>query len=150
MSDQERFDGFPVTLYDGKFQGGFDLDEGADDIRYDDVVTFVVTARVGGVQFSETKLGDVKRTNVFKVTSSTALEPSMAEKVLNTLGVSVNGVNAGQMSLTPTAQTNGSTTVSSDLEDDFGEAEDDFAVNDATPVGVAVNDPVLARFLAED
>lgn len=145
MSEQERFDGFPVTLYDGKFQGGFDLeDEGADDIRYDDVVTFVVTARVGGVQFSETKLGDVKRTNVFKVTSSTALEKDMAEKVLNTLGVSVNGVNAGQMSLTAPSS-NGSTagSASFELEDD-----DEDGPGDA-PAGAPVSDPVLARFLAD-
>jgi hypothetical protein len=94
----------------------------------------------------------VKRTNVFKVTSSTALEKDMAEKVLNTLGLSVNGVNSGQMALPGTPAQNGTTTVSSTAGSvDFELGEDDrtgeapVTVSEGTPV----KDPVLARFLSE-
>lgn len=133
VQGQERFDGFAIATYDGKFSGGFDLDEDlAKDIGFDDVVTFVVTGRVGSVGIGETKTGDVKRTNTFQVTSSVALDPSMAAKVLNSLGQAVNGVNAGQMTIgndDPVAVT-----------DDLDGLE--------RSTGSPVSDPVLANFLS--
>lgn len=97
---QGTFDGFAVSVYDGKFSGGFDLEEDmAKDIGFDDVVTFIVTGRVGGVSFGETKVGDVKRTNSFQVVNSVALEPALAEKLLNSVGASIHGVNTGQLKI---------------------------------------------------
>ncbi len=129
----EMFDGFAVALYDGKFGGTFDLDEDmAKEMAFDDVVTFVVTARVGGVGITDTKTGDIKRTNTFQVVNSVALDAPMAEKLLDSLGQSVNGVNAGQLTLTGTGR-------------NAGLAPDDDDVVQSSPV----TDPVLASFLAD-
>lgn len=134
---QEQFDGFAIANYDGKFAGGFDLDEDlARDIGFDDVVTFVVTGRVGGVSIGETKTGDVKRTNTFQVTSSVALDPSMAAKVLNSLGTAVNGVNSGQMSIDPNDTVGITDSADLDVEPSVGSP-------------VPVTDKALADFLAQ-
>jgi hypothetical protein len=99
-SKAQQFDGFSVTVYEGKFAGGFDLDEDfASDLRFDDVVTFIVTGRIGGVSLGETKLGDLKRVNAFQVTSAVALDPQTATKVLNSMGQMVDGVNGGQLTI---------------------------------------------------
>ncbi len=130
---QELFDGFAVSVYDGKFAGGFDIDESlARDIGFDDVVTFVVTGRIGAVAIGETKVGDMKRTNTFQVVSSVALDPALAEKLLNSIGAQVNGINMGQTQLDGTVSGPG-------LPDE-----------DLMPDVVAtepVRDPVLSRFL---
>lgn len=82
---QERFDGFAVELYEGAFSGAFDMDEDfAREIGYDDQVTFIVTGRVSSVNFGETKVGDIKRKNVFQISSAAALDPSVAQKLLLT------------------------------------------------------------------
>lgn len=141
VNGQERFDGFAIAVYDGKFAGGFDLDEDlAKDIGFDDVVTFIVTGRVGGVSIGETKTGDVKRTNTFQVTSSVTLEPQVAAKVLNSLGAAVNGVNAGQLSLDNNV----------DMAATFDDDDDLDPVPATTGAGVPMKDNVLARFLEGD
>lgn len=146
---QERFDGFAVSVYDGKFTGGFDFDEDlAQKIGFDDVVTFVVTGRVGAVGITETKLGDLKRTNTFQVTSSVPLQPKDAEKLLNSLGQSVNGVNAGQLTIDDALAVNTEelTTVDSENGSTMGSTPSTSTPLDLTD-GVPVNDPVLTKFL---
>ncbi len=129
---QQQFDGFSVTVYEGKFAGGFDLDEElAADLRFDDVVTFIVTGRIGGVSLGETKLGDLKRVNAFQVTSAVALDPQTATKVLNSLGQMVDGVNSGQLTID---------------QPDVTETMDDEPMLPVEPRDV--KDPVLADFLA--
>lgn len=135
-STNQRFDGFEITLYEGKFQGAFDMDEDlAEDLRFDDTVTFIVTGRIGGVQMGETKLGDLKRINTFQVASTVALDPQTATKVLNSLGQMVSGVNAGQLKLDQDA------TATLD--------EDEPIRNERTPQGIPVTDDVLAQFLSQ-
>lgn len=139
MSDKhESFDGFSVVMYDGKFSGSFDLDdETAREIGLDDVVTLVVTARISGAAHSETKTGDIKRTNVFKVSTAQVLTPKTASLV-------VDLVDNGPEVPVPSAAA---------LGIDVGPV-------DAVPVAPAVEqtgpevtprpsagDPVLARFL---
>lgn len=139
MSDKhESFDGFSVVMYDGKFSGSFDLDdETAREIGLDDVVTLVVTARISGAAHSETKTGDIKRTNVFKVSTAQVLTPKTASLV-------VDLVDNGPEVAVPSAAA---------LGIDVGPV-------DAVPVAPAVEqtgpeatprpsagDPVLARFL---
>jgi hypothetical protein len=64
----EISDDTPVSEYDGKFSGSFELEvEKAAAMAYDDEITFVVTARLDNYSFKPTKYGDLKRTNVFKV-----------------------------------------------------------------------------------
>lgn len=144
-SGSQRFDGFEITLYEGKFQGSFDMDEAlAEDLRFDDSVTFIVTGRIGGVQLAETKLGDLKRVNTFQVASTTALDPQTATKVLNSLGQMVSGVNGGQLHLgqNPTAT----------LDDDDDVDLTDRTVGSLPPPsagGVPVTDDVLAKFLSQ-
>ena len=133
---QERFDGFAVTLYDGKFSGTFDLDEGmALEVGFDDVVTFVVTARVGGVNFGETKLGDVKRTNSFSVTSAVALGSDLMAKIGTILPNTNSNQIPGQQSIY-------------DLPDDDDDDDDDTPVA-ATPAPLTTPDPILAGFLQQ-
>lgn len=141
MSDKhESFDGFSVVMYDGKFSGSFDLDdETAREIGLDDVVTLVVTARISGAAHSETKTGDIKRTNVFKVSTAQVLTPKTASLV-------VDLVDNGPEVAVPSAAA---------LGIDVGPA-----VTHLVPVAPAVDqtgpdatprpsagDPVLARFL---
>lgn len=135
------FDGFAVSNYDGKFVGGFDLE---DEVNYDDVVTFVVTARVDGASFKAMKNGEIKRTNHFSVTSVNALDREMGEKILDSIGAAVDGVNAGQMPLPVTSTVKfGPSTMVSDPDPD---PEDDGDDDDAD-VGRPISDPVLAKFL---
>lgn len=66
----EVSDDIPVTEYDGKFSGSFELDvEKAASMAYDDTVYFVVTTVLDKYAFTPTKYGDLKRTNTFKVDS---------------------------------------------------------------------------------
>lgn len=138
MGSNQRFDGFEITLYEGKFQGSFDMDEDlAEDLRFDDTVTFIVTGRIGGVQLGDTKLGDLKRINTFQVASTVALDPVTATKVLNSLGQMVSGVNAGQMKL-------GQDEPTATLDDD-----EPSVGNQISSQGIPVTDDVLAQFLSQ-
>ena len=75
----QRFDGIPVVQYEGKFTGSFDIDEDvAVDISYDDVVTFVVTARSGKASIDATKFGDMKRSTAFNVVHTAVLDAETA------------------------------------------------------------------------
>jgi hypothetical protein len=87
----QYFDGVPVTLHDGKFSGTFTLpDDLGDQMRYDDVVTFLVTAVVGPAKVGSNAAGDMKRTNTLIVSSSHYVDESIVDAVRN------NVVYAGQ------------------------------------------------------
>ena len=72
-----------TSAYDGKFTtSGFDLDESiAKDLGFDDIVTFVVTARVVGDNRKETRIGSLKKTNVFKVINCVPLSDGLMRPV---------------------------------------------------------------------
>ncbi len=104
-----RFDGFAIDQYAGRFNGAFDVENVvAAEHRMDDEVYFVVRAKVKSAVLSETKTGDIQRTNVYTVTDATLIE--------NGLGYKLQTMDAAQLQLSFT----------SDLLDDEGdEFEDD-------------------------
>ncbi len=72
MSDQNKsqfFDSHTVSEFYGKFSGTiFDVNsEVAKHFKFDDLIYFVVAARVDNSSFGMTKNGNIKRTNTFKV-----------------------------------------------------------------------------------
>lgn len=78
----EVSDDIPVTEYDGKFAGNFELDvEKAASMAYDDTVYFVVTTRLDNYAFKPTKYGDLKRVNTFKVDSVRVVKPHELNKM---------------------------------------------------------------------
>lgn len=84
VDGQERFDGYVVTLYDGRFSGTFELPENVGaGLEYDEVVTFVVTATVGKATIDSTRLGDLRRTNTMKVLSAVPVPYSEVNNVLD-------------------------------------------------------------------
>lgn len=127
VDGQERFDGYPVVLYDGKFSGSFDLPEdvGAG-LQYDDVVTFVVTCHVGKASIDATRLGDMKRTNAFPVQQVVPLSAQQAQDLYNELGVDATGQLSGQLELQPEPALD-------DVFVDLDEDEEEF-VDPAAPV----------------
>ena len=88
---QEQFDGYPVTLYDGRFSGTFELPENVGaDLEYDEVITFLVTATVGKAVLDATRLGDLKRTNTLKVTSAVPVAPGKLNSVFDVINYGVS------------------------------------------------------------
>jgi MoaA/NifB/PqqE/SkfB family radical SAM enzyme len=81
VNDQESFDGIPVTVYDGKFAGSFDLaEEVGEKLKFDDVVSFVATAAVSKVNMGTVaKTGDMKRSNTFEVLNVLPIDPEVAK-----------------------------------------------------------------------
>lgn len=158
---QEQFDGYPVTLYDGRFSGTFELPESVGaDLEYDEVITFLVTANVGKAVLDATRLGDLKRTNTLKVTSAVPVAPGKLNSVFDV----INYGESSDMGVVP----------SGGLEDDdlleAVEEEEDLTVfapgqpadptywpgEDTGPKSAPVDftdgpktDPVLAGFLSE-
>lgn len=156
---QERFDGYPVTLYDGRFSGTFELPENVGaDLEYDEVITFLVTATVGKAVLDATRLGDLKRTNTLKVTAAVPVAPGKLNSVSDVINYGVSS----DMGV-----------VTEDLESEYlaaAEEEEDVEVfspgepadptywpgQDDGPKSAPVNftdgskaDPVLAGFLSE-
>lgn len=92
----EYFDGEPVSVYEGRFTGTFDLDTDAAALSYGDQVTFIVTARVDTPKFSRVrKTGDTKRTNSMRIEDVTQVSKDRAMYLLDSVGVKVFGVNDG-------------------------------------------------------
>ncbi len=86
----QYFDGVPVTLHDAKFTGTFDLsDELGDGMKYDDRVTFLVTAVVGASKLGATKAGDMKRTNTMYITEAHFVNPNIEDAVKQNVMFSV-------------------------------------------------------------
>lgn len=93
----EYFDGEQVDLYEARFAGAFFLDaaNGAA-MSNNDLVTFLVTARVDTPKFSHVKkTGDLKRSNSMKVEKVVPLDPEKAAFMYDNVSVKVEGVNKG-------------------------------------------------------
>lgn len=94
---REFFDGEPVDLYEGRFSGPFIIEpEPGAAISNNDLVTFIVTARVDAPKFSYVrKSGDLKRSNTMKVVSVVHMDADKAKYLYDNAGVDVEGVNSG-------------------------------------------------------
>jgi len=94
---REFFDGEPVDLYEGRFSGPFIIEpEPGAAISNNDLVTFIVTARVDAPKFSYVrKSGDLKRSNTMKVLSVVHMDADKAKYLYDNAGVDVEGVNTG-------------------------------------------------------
>lgn len=79
ISGQGRFDGMEVELYEGKFGGGFDLEDvDGERVSYDTTFVFMVTAIAGKTTFDVTNQGDVKRVTQFDLRDVVVLDPEDA------------------------------------------------------------------------
>ena len=93
----EYFDGEQVDLYEARFAGAFFLDapNGAA-MSNNDLVTFLVTARVDTPKFSHVKkTGDLKRSNSMKVEKVVPLDSEKAAFMYDNVSIKVAGVNEG-------------------------------------------------------
>lgn len=151
MNKRESFDGLTVALYDGKFSGSFDLeDDAATTIGLDDMVTLVVTARVSGAAHSETKVGDVKRTNTFKVSKVVVLDPSQVKSVTDALEGVVAVPSVDELkALVPNAVIPAANLSDPEPQLDLGGHEERIVevFSREAPVPTRVDDSVLQRFL---
>ena len=97
IEGREYFDGEPVEIYEAKFGGSFQmLEETAAPLATDDLVTFIVTARVNSPKFTfVAKTGDLKRSNTMKVEEAFVIDKHEAKWLLDNMGEDVEGVNAG-------------------------------------------------------
>lgn len=81
-----NLDGHYVDQFDGRFTGTFDIDnDEGEKLSYDDVVSFFVVASVDKANFSTTKAGELKRTNVFVVDSVKVLPTELSSFIFNSL-----------------------------------------------------------------
>lgn len=99
VDGQEMFDGQPVELYEGRFTGSFYMsDASGAEIATDDLVTFIVTARVSSPKFvHERKTGELKRQNTMKIQDAFRIDANEAKYLLDNMGASVEGVNDGMI-----------------------------------------------------
>jgi hypothetical protein len=100
---KEFFDGEAVDIYEGRFSGGFLLEEaqGAP-MSNGDLVTFIVTARVDTPKFTYVrKTGDLKRSNAMKVVAVLAVDSDQAKFLYDNMGLSVDGINEGLIEVVP-------------------------------------------------
>lgn len=97
INDGEYFDGEAVTVYDAKFAGTFDLpeEEGAK-MRFNSIVTFLVTAEVGKSEVTSTKSGDLKRSNRLDIVAIRHIDSQAAKIIEQAI---VNGMSNPQGSL---------------------------------------------------
>jgi hypothetical protein len=103
----EYFDGEQVDLYEARFAGAFFLDapNGAA-MSNNDLVTFMVTARVDTPKFSHIKkTGDLKRSNSMKVEKVVPLDAEKAAWMYDQLSLKVPGVNDGIIEVVPVEST---------------------------------------------
>lgn len=91
----EIFDGREVAEYAGRFSGTFDLDAVMGTaLAHDDLVSFIVTARVSDAKFTTSKTtGIQKRINTLEIEEASALDPEKALWLYDQLGKVVAGVN---------------------------------------------------------
>lgn len=90
------FDDMTVELWDGKFQGNFDLDDvNGKQISMDDEITFIVSTHVKAVAHAETREGLIKRTNTFKVLSAVPITPQKNNEIREQLSkMAAQGITA--------------------------------------------------------
>lgn len=95
---REYFDGEVVGIHEARFSGNFILPEaeGAP-MSNDDLVTFIVTARVETPKFTHSKKkgeqGVLKRSNTLRVETVVSVDPEKARFMYDNLGVEVVGLN---------------------------------------------------------
>jgi len=97
VDGSEFFDGQRVDIHEGRFSGGFILEEeDGVTISNGDQVTFLVTARTSTPKFTLVKKsGDLKRQNTFTVEAAIPVDPDQAKFLYDNIGASVEGVNEG-------------------------------------------------------
>jgi len=93
----EYFDGQPVTIYEGRMAGSFEMEEDiAAPLCHDEQLTFIVTCRVEAPKFTYLKkTGDLKRANTFRAEHVALLDGHEARYLLDNMGEAVEGVNDG-------------------------------------------------------
>lgn len=97
QNDGEYFDGAAVTVYDAKFAGTFDLaEEDGVSMRFQDVVTLLVTAEVGKSEVTATRTGDLKRSNRLDIIAIRHIDSKAAQLIEQAI---VNGSTNPQGSL---------------------------------------------------
>lgn len=96
---REFFDGEVVEIYEGRFSGTFIMpEESGAPLSNDDLVTFIVTARVEAPKFSYIKKsGDLKRSNTMRVQFAALVDAAEAKYIYDNYGEDVNGVNQGMI-----------------------------------------------------
>lgn len=94
---RETVDGRIVDLYEMRLTGGVILEpEDAASISSGDLITCIVTARVGPPKMADVKkTGEYKRINTSKLESLVVLDNDVAKKIYDDLGEEVYGVNEG-------------------------------------------------------
>lgn len=93
---REYFDGEVVQLYEMKILGSaFMNEEDAAHLANGDLVTLMVTVRVGDPKFSHVRTGELKRTNSAKITDLVSFEPDEARFLYDQMGREVEGINYG-------------------------------------------------------
>lgn len=99
---REVVDGRVVDLYEMRFTGGVTLEpEDAASISAGDLITCIITARVGPPKMAEVKKTDeYKRINSSKLESLSILDADLAKKFYDEIGVFVYGVNDGLVEIT--------------------------------------------------
>jgi hypothetical protein len=92
----EVFEGREVEAYDAKFSGTFEMDNLTGiTLAHDDLVSFVVTARVTDAKFTTSRTtGIQKRTNTLAIEDVVALDMERARWLYDQLGKIVVGVNS--------------------------------------------------------
>ena len=129
MSGQGRFDGMEVELYEGKFGGGFDLDDvDGERVSFDTTFVFMVTAIAGKTTFDVNTSGDVKRVTQFNLHDVVVLDPEDADAqyVLQALASDL-------LSKEDDSQMPGQTSIESVLEEDDYDEEYEPEVELAAP-----------------
>lgn len=105
MGKAQVFDGFGVEAFEGKFKGGFDLDqEVADEINHGDEVVFLVRTTVKGASFDDDKDGRIKRKNSFQIVDALVVEDlalvaEVERSVIYGARQSVDGQVKGQLNI---------------------------------------------------
>jgi hypothetical protein len=159
VSVQQRFDGFQVTVYEGRFNGGFDItEEEAHLAGLDGLAIFVVAARVGRAQFETLKSGDLRRRNVYLVTDARLLTDKLRDQAINYLAF----FGEGALDFAPQEEppvTDEAPLVVADVSSNGEDAEQieppyrppDDTVEEVVQVGVVphVHDEVLRKFLEQ-
>ncbi len=70
-------------------------EEDAAHLANGDLVTLMVTVRVGDPKFSHVRTGELKRTNSAKITDLVSFEPDEARFLYDQMGREVEGINYG-------------------------------------------------------
>ena len=92
--EPRKFDDKEINQYRGRFARPFDMDpEDGSQISHDDVVHFLVRARATKANVSESKDGDLVRTNVFSVTDVALMVDEDVNKAAAAIFLEENGID---------------------------------------------------------